>query len=286
MKIVSHTGMKNRYGDTVSTIISTTLLLALAFVFLFPLYWMFIAAFQPSSAAIQIPPNIFPKQFTMNNFEKLFTKTQAVVWLFNSIIVAGMTTILTLIFSSMSGYVFAKKKFPGRIILFWILLSAMMAPKQVMLVPLYIQMNVYNLNDTYAGMFMPMVAYPLGLFLMRQFMQSIPDDLITAARIDGAGEFTLFFKIVIPLSLPAFGAVGILYFIQTWNDYLWQLIIMDTVSKFTLPVGISLIAKQEFSIDYGLMMSGAVFGAVPMIVIFMFLQKYFIRGVTVGAIKG
>ncbi len=265
---------------------SLGLLFVLAFIFLFPLYWMFLGAFEPSSLAIKMPPNFLPVHLTLHNFEKLFTSTKALRWFINSIIVAGSSTVLTLIFASMAGYAFGKKKFPGRELIFWVLITAMMVPKQVMMIPLYILMNKYHLYNTYPGMFLPMVAWPFGLFLMKQFMQSIPEDLLLSAKIDGAGEWKIFISIVLPLSIPAFGTVGILYFINTWNDYMWQLVITKDIIMSTLPVGIAKVARNEFIVDYGRLMSGAAFGAVPMIAIFLFFQKYFISGITMGALKG
>ncbi|MFP4383957.1 MAG: carbohydrate ABC transporter permease [Spirochaetia bacterium] len=258
----------------------------LSFLFLFPIYWMFKGAFQPTFMAMQVPPTFLPTHLTTDNFHKLFTRFPSFRWLLNSAVVAGSATILTLVIGSMAGYAFAKRRFPGRELIFWMLLTAMMLPKQVMLVPLYVLMNKYHLYNTYAGMFLPQVAWPFGLFLMRQFMQSIPDELIQSAKVDGASELRVFLSIIVPLSIPAFGTVGILYFVRTWNDYMWQLIMVRDPIMNTLPVAISKVARGEWSVDYGLMMAGAAYGAVPMIIIFLFFQKYFVKGLTLGAVKG
>lgn len=262
------------------------LIFLLSFLFLFPIYWMFKGAFQPTAMAIQVPPSFLPVNLTLDNFTKLFGNFPSLRWLYNSAVVAGSATVLTLLFGSLAGYAFAKHRFPGREILFWMLLTAMMLPKQVMLVPLYVLMRNYNLYNTHAGMFLPQVAWPFGLFLMRQFMQSIPDELIQSAKVDGATEFRIFLSIIVPLSIPAFGTVGILYFTRTWNDYMWQLIMVKEPIMNTLPVAISKVARGEWSVDYGLMMAGAAYGAIPMITIFLFFQKYFVKGLTVGAVKG
>ena len=266
--------------------ISLIILFFIALLSLFPFYWMIVRAFQPTSASYKIPPDFFPVNPTLFNFERLFAKTAILRWFINSCIVAGSCTFLTLMFASMSGYAFAKKRFPGRQIIFWVLMTAMMFPRQVMLIPLFILMNRYNLYNTHPGMFLPMVANPLGLFMMRQFMQGIPDDIIQSAKIDGAGEFLIYRKIILPMSLAAFGAVGILYFVNTWNDYLWQLVMSKNTKMFTLPVGIATISKTLFETDYGLAMAGSVIGAIPMIAIFLAFQKYFISGITLGALKG
>lgn len=266
--------------------VSLFFLFIFAFLFLFPLYWMVKAAFQPSSMAIQMPPEFLPVKLTLSNFAKLFGKTPAFRWLLNSVIVAGMSTALTVIFSSFAGYAFGKKNFVGKNILFWMLMTAMMVPKQVTLVPLYVMMNQYHLYNTYAGQYLPMVAWPFGLFLMRQYMQTLPDECLQSARIDGAGEWTVFWRIVMPLSKPAVATTAILTFVNTWNDYMWQLVIVKDTIMATLPVGISKFAYSEMSVDYGLLMAGAAFGALPMILLFAFFQKYFVKGITMGAVKG
>lgn len=161
-----------------------------------------------------------------------------------------------------------------------------MVPKQVTLVPLYIMMNQYGLYNTYPGMFLPMVAWPFGLFLFRQFMQSIPSDIIESARIDGAHEFTTYLRIIVPMSRPAFATVGIMYFIQTWNDYMWQLVIVKDLFMSTLPVGIAKVSRTQFEVDYGLLMAGTAFGSILVAIAFFAFQKHFVRGLTMGAVKG
>jgi len=262
------------------------LVFLLSLVFIFPFYWMLKGAFQPSSMAMEVPPHFFPVKLTLDNFVKLFTKTQAMRWFLNTFIVAGSACVLTILIGSMGGYAFAKKKFPGREPIFWVLLTAMMLPKQVMLIPLYIMMNKYGLYDTYPGMFLPMVAWPLGLFLFRQFMQGIPDALLDAARIDGAGEFATFRHVILPMCTSALATVGILYFVNTWNDYMWQLIITKSTNMATLSVGISKVTRTESAVDYGLLMAGATFGSFFIGAAFLFFQKYFVRGITMGAVKG
>jgi len=262
------------------------LIFLLSLLFLFPFYWMFKGALQPSFMANQIPPSFLPINLTLNNFNRLFSRYPAVRWFSNSTIVSGSATVVTLVFGSLAGYAFAKRNFPGKEIIFWMLLTTMMLPRETMLIPLYILMNRYGLYNTYAGMALPQIAWPFGLFLMRQFMTSIPDELIQSAKIDGANELSIFLRIIVPLSVPAFGTVGILYFVRVWNDYLWQLVITKDLAMNTLPVGVAKISQGEFAIDYGLLMSGAAVSAIPMILIFVFFQRYFVKGLTVGSVKG
>lgn len=272
--------------DKVMTVLSLVFLFILTFVFLFPFYWMLKGSLQPTSMAIQVPPSMVPTNLTLNNFQRLFSQTEAVRWMINSIVVAGSSTLLTLFTASFAGYAFAKMKFPGRTAIFWVLVAAMMVPKQVTLIPLYIMMNSYGLYNTYPGMFLPMVAWPFGLFLFRQFMQSIPNDILESARIDGANEFSTYLKIVVPMSRPAFATVGIMYFINTWNDYMWQLVIVKDMSMSTLPVGIAKVSRTQFEIDYGLMMAGTAFGSILVAMAFFAFQKHFVKGLTMGAVKG
>jgi len=272
--------------DRIKFTLGFILISVLAFIFLFPIYWMIKCAIQPSYYAIQIPPEFIPTKFTLLNFKKLFTKTYALRWFLNSVIVAGASTVLTVFFSSLSGYAFAKKQFVGKEVIFWILLTAMMVPKQVTMVPLYILMNSYGLYNTYHGQYLPIVAWPFGLFMMKQFMQGIPNDIIHSAKIDGANEWQIFSRVIIPMSLPAIATVGIFSFVNTWNDYMWQLVIVKDLIMSTLPVGIAKVSRTEMDIDYGLLMAGATFSAMPMLLLFVFFQKYFVKGITMGAIKG
>jgi len=272
--------------ERVMYVFSLILLFLLSIVFIFPFYWMIKGGLQPTSMALQVPPNIAPTHLTLDNYVKLFTETGALRWFLNSFIVSGCSTFLTLFTASFAGYAFAKKRFPGRTIIFWILVAAMMVPKQVTLIPLYIMLNKYGMYNTYQGMFLPMVAWPFGLFLFRQFMQSIPNDILESARIDGAHEFKTYTKIIVPMSRPAFATVGIMYFINTWNDYMWQLVITKDLVMSTLPVGIAKVSRTQFEVDFGLLMAGATFGSILIVIAFLFFQKHFVRGLTMGAVKG
>jgi len=188
--------------------------------------------------------------------------------------------------STLAGYAFGKKKFPGQTWLFWLLLITMMLPKQISLIPLFIIMKDLKWFDTYQAMIVPYIAYPFGVFLVKQFMQGIPDDLIDAAKIDGASELQLFWKIILPLAKPAVGALAIFAFMFGWNDYIWQLVVINKEKMLTLPVGISKLVAGWGSVDIGLGMAGATLAFIPMLMIFLFFQDYFIKGITVGAVKG
>jgi len=254
---------------------------------LLPLYWMITGSFKIQSDAIRVPPEWFPADPTLANYRKLlFGSTPTFRWLLNSVIVASGITVLAVLTSLMAGYAFGKKDFPGKTVAFWALLLTMMFPKQISLIPLYILMQKLEWFNSYQGMIAPYIAYPFGIFLIRQFMQSIPDELLDAARIDGASELNLFFRIIVPLTKPAIGALAIFIFVFAWNNYLWQLLMITKRSMMTLPVGISTLTASLGSFDLGLAMAGATFAFIPMLIVFLAFQNHFVKGLTVGAVKG
>lgn len=253
---------------------------------LMPLYWMITGAFKSQHNAISYPPEMFPTQPTMENWETLLVGLPTLRWLLNSFIVAGGVAFFGVITSTLAGYAFGKKKFPGSTVLFWLLLITMMLPKQISLIPLFIIMKDLKWFDTYQSMIVPYVAYPFGIFLVKQFMQGIPNDLIDAAKIDGASEWRLFWSIILPLTKPAVGALAIFAFMFGWNDYIWQLVVINKDAMTTLPVGVSKLVAGWGSVDIGLGMAGATLAFIPMLLIFLFFQDYFIKGIIVGAVKG
>lgn len=258
----------------------------LALVSLFPLYWMTSGSLKRSTSAMRSPPELFPSKPTLVNYRNLFTQFPAFRWIGNSTVVAGAAAMLSLLFSSMAGYAFGKKDFPGKSLIFSILLSAMMMPFYVILIPLFLRFRDLGLVNTYLGMILPLVGWPFGIFLVRQFMALIPRELIDAAKVDGASELQVYWRIVLPIAKPAMGALGIFAFVTAWNDYIWQLVIVNDPAMMTLPVAVSTITRAELRVDVGLLMTGATVAFVPMFVVFLLLQDYFIRGVTVGALKG
>ncbi len=272
--------MKKFSKKTVSLIILSILAL-MAFI---PLYWMVVTAFKQPTLTMKFPPEIFPKNPTLQNFESLFQRRDLFRWTLNSVIVAGTVTLTQIFLCAMAGYAIAKKRFPGSKLFFWIYISSMMIPKQVTIVPLYIMVANFGMVDSYAGLILPSIAAPFGVFLMRQFMLSLPNEIIDAARIDGAGEFKTFWTIILPMSKPALAVLGIFTFVGEWNSFLWPLIVTQSSKMKTLQAGLALI-QEEVPMEYAYLMAGATFAAVPMIIVFLSFQKYFLRGVTVGAVK-
>lgn len=252
---------------------------------LFPMYWMFVTAFTPTQETIKTPPDLFPHA-DISNFQRLFTNARDYWnWFANSIIITMGVTVFHLFFDTLAGYAFAKKRFPGRNILFWIILSTLMIPPQVTLVPLYIVVQNFNLRDSLWAVILPGWANVFGIFLMRQYIQTLPSELEEAGRIDGCSEPGIFWRIILPLSKPALASLAIFTFVRFWNDFLWPSMVLIKSPSYTLPVGVASL-QSEFSTDYGLIFAGSALAALPMIVFFLMFQKYFLEGVRAGAIKG
>ncbi len=269
---------------SVNKTISLIILSVLALMAFLPLYWMIVTAFKQPTLTMKFPPELFPKNPTLDNFAELFERKEIFRWTLNSLIVAGTVTISQIFLCAMAGYSIAKKRFPGSKVFFWVYISSMMIPKQVTLVPLYIMVANFGMINTYGGLILPSIAAPFGVFLMRQFMVSLPNEVIDAAKIDGAGEFLTFYRIILPMSKPALAVLGIFTFVGEWNSFLWPLIVTQSSSMKTLQAGLALI-QEEVPMQYAYLMAGATFAAIPMIIVFLSFQKYFLRGVTVGAVK-
>lgn len=270
---------------TVSRVLLWIALIVTTIISLFPMYWMFVTAFTPTQATIKTPPDLFP-QANIENFERLFRQARDYwSWFANSIIITLGITVFHLFFDTLSGYAFAKKRFPGRNLLFWVILSTLMIPPQVTLVPLYIVVQNFNLRDSLWAVILPGWANVFGIFLMRQYIQTLPSELEEAGRIDGCSEPGIFWRIILPLSKPALAALAIFTFVRFWNDFLWPSMVLIKSPSYTLPVGVASL-QTEFSTDYGLIFAGSALAALPMIVFFLCFQKYFLEGVRAGAVKG
>ncbi|WP_326075003.1 carbohydrate ABC transporter permease [Paenibacillus alba] len=267
-------------------VLSTVLLLISTLVFIFPFYWIVTGAFKIQTVATAIPPEWFPLKPTLSNWLELF-KNPIWRWTLNSFIISVVEMAAVCLVSSTAGYVLAKKLFPGRKIIFTMFIAAMALPKQVILVPLFTMLANFGWVNTYHGLILPAIGWPFGVFLMKQFAQTIPGELIEAAKMDGCSEIRLFSTIVLPLLKPALGALAIFTFIASWNDYFSQLIMVRSTSMMTLPLGVSMMTTQsEFLTNYGVLMAGAALASVPMIAIFLIFQKAFTQGITMGAVKG
>lgn len=283
-------------------VISWIILILLALAFLFPLYWIVTGAFK-NGVDINNTKDIawVPSEWVLTNFEKLFNKRTAPLfeifgiegprapaafrWLLNTVVMAVSAMLLTCITASMAGYALAKKRFRGRGILFALIVCAMALPKQVILIPLLREMSDLHLYDTLWAVILPTVGWPFGVFLMKQFAETIPTEILEAARVDGAGEVRTFLTVVLPMIKPGIGALAIFTFVNTWNDYFLQLVMLTSRESWTLPLGIAKL-QGEMAQDYGLIMAGAALASIPIIIVFIAFQKYFTQGIAMGAVKG
>ncbi|MGV8968179.1 MAG: carbohydrate ABC transporter permease [Cellulomonas sp.] len=254
-------------------------------VMLTPFIWMVLSAFKPEAEIRANPPTWWPQTFTLDNFTELFTRLNFPQFFTNSAVVAVLVTLGNLVFCSMLGYAFAKIDFWGRDWLFRIVLGTMMVPGIVMLVPLFVLVSRLGLVNSYAGLILPFLAGPFGVFLMRQFISALPDELIDAGRIDGASEFRIFARIIMPLCKPALATLGILTFLGSWNNFLWPLVVASSEDKYTLPVALALYSTGQNENHYGLMLAGAVAVVAPVLIVFLFLQKQIIQGIATSGIK-
>ena len=267
------------------TVLMTVMITVFAIAMLFPFYWMIVASFLPNAKVTNIPPLLFPPALYLKNYEELFLRSPTLRWFFNSVFVSAMTSFLVVVASSMSGYSFAKKKFFLSNVLFYILVATIMIPRQVLVVPLFKIINWLQLFNNHWGLIVPMLGWPVGVFMLKQFMSTLPSEVIESSWIDGCGEIGIFTRIVLPLSKPGIGALAIFTFVNSWNDYMWQLLVLSSKDLKTLPLGVATF-QEEFSLKIGLQMAGAVMAALPMVIVFLFFQKYFTKGITMGAVKG
>ena len=256
----------------------------LAVFFIFPLYWILTGSLKDAITINARTPQWFPLEPTLDNYVRLF-KQPAIHWLLNTIIIAVAAMALTCITAALAGYALAKKRFWGQTVLFSLLVCAMALPKQVIVIPLLQEMSALGLNNNLLAVILPTVGWPFGIFLMKQFSETIPTEMLEAARIDGASEVRTFVSIVFPMVKPGVGALAIFTFVNTWNDYFLQLIMLQRREVLTISTGIARL-QGEVSSDFGLIMAGAALAAIPIVAVFLMFQKYFTQGITMGAVKG
>ena len=299
---------------------SAALVVIVAIAFAFPLYWIITGSFKTGADINAAAPVWFPSEFTQINYEKLMSRRSAplfdftipalkitafgytvklgtamtitgptvpgaIRWLANTVFMSVASMLITCITAAMAGYVLAKKRFWGRTVLFSLIVCAMALPKQVILIPLLREMNSLGLYDTIWAVIFPIVGWPFGVFLLKQFAEGIPTEMVEACRIDGASEWRTFTDVMFPMIKPGVGALAIFTFINSWNDYFMQLIMLTSNKNLTISLGIATM-QGESSTDYGLLMAGAALASIPIIIVFLIFQKYFTKGITMGAVKG
>ena len=298
---------KTQAKDRIYRIFCWVVVLILAFLFTFPLYWIITGSFKTPAAINAVNPDWFPKEWVMRNYELLMSKRSAplfnftipftdlsvtgpkipgaIRWLINTVFMSVMSMIITCLTSAMAGYVLAKKRFYGGTLVFSLIVCAMALPKQVVLIPLVRLMSKMDMYDNIWAVIFPIVGWPFGVFLLKQFAEGIPTEMVEACRIDGASEWRTFTDVMFPMIKPGVGACAIFTFINSWNDYFMQLIMLTSTSNLTISLGIATM-QGEVVVDYGLLMAGSALASVPIIIVFLIFQKYFTKGITMGAVKG
>lgn len=250
-----------------------------------PFVWMVLSSFKKQGEILRNPTGFWPSDPTWSNYAKWFSELNIERFFFTSLLVAVVTVLGNLVFCSMVGYALAKMEFPGKRVLFVLVMITLMTPGVVTFVPLFVLVSKLGLVNTYPALFLPFLTTPLGVFLMRQFMQGIPDSLIEAARIDGAGEIRTFAQVVMPLCGPPLATLSILTFLGSWNNFLWPLVAAQSQDKYTLPVALSLFSTGQNATDYGLLLAGSVLVIAPIVLLFVCLQRFFIQSVASAGIK-
>lgn len=269
-------------APSLAAYLGTLIVLALLALALTPVLWAILSAFK--SRADIFAGDVWPRRWSLENFDDLLAKTLYLRWMLNSLVVALASTALGLLFCSLGGYAFAKFDFPGKTVMFWIVIASVSIPAFTTVIPLFGWLARLGLLDTYIVLILPFAANAFGIFLMRQYAVAIPTELLDAGRIDGAGEFRLYWSVVLPLLRPALGTVGVLIFIASWNSYIWPLVMMRTDEMLTLPVGVATLKGDQLP-EYGMLMAASVLSSVPIIIAFLIMQRQFIAGLTQGAVK-
>jgi len=295
----------NAAFDKAYRIFSLIMVLILAFLFTFPLYWIITGSFKTPAAINSATPDWIPKEWVMRNYQLLMQKRTAPLfnfdilgytisgpkipgalrWLINTVFMSVASMVITCLTSAMAGYVLAKKRFYGGTLIFSLIVCAMALPKQVVLIPLVRLMSKMNMYDNIWAVIFPIVGWPFGVFLLKQFAEGIPTEMVEACRIDGASEWRTFTDVMFPMIKPGVGACAIFTFINSWNDYFMQLIMLTSTSNLTISLGIATM-QGEVVVDYGLLMAGSALASVPIIIVFLIFQQYFTKGITMGAVKG
>lgn len=266
-------------------ILAWSFLITGALIMLIPFLWMIITSIKIPKEIISYPPIFLPTKVTFARFYRILTELNFARFFFNSIYLSAIITIVTLFTSALTGYIFAKFEFKGKQLLFIAILTTMMIPFPVIMIPLYLLVSAIGLVDSHFSLIIPALYNTFGIFLMRQFMTSLPTELMESARIDGASEFTIFLRIMLPQTKPALAALGIFVFMWQWDNFLWPLIVLQQEIKFTLPLGLAMFS-QQFYTDYGLVMAGATISVIPVLIVFLLMQKSFIKGITMTGLKG
>jgi multiple sugar transport system permease protein len=251
-----------------------------------PFLWMLLGSFKPQAEFLVSPPTFLPKDATIDNYQRLFGKLDFPRFFFNSSVVAVAVTVGNVLFCPMLGYALAKLQWRGKGLIMGLVLATLMVPAGITLIPNFVLMSNLGLVNTYPGLILPFLVGPFGVFLTRQFMYGIPDELLEAARIDGANEWRIFWQIVIPITVPVLATLGILTFLGSWNSFLYPLVMAQEPQMYTLPVALATFATGQYQADHGMLMAGSVVLVVPVLIIFILFQRWITQGIATTGLKG
>jgi alpha-1,4-digalacturonate transport system permease protein len=257
----------------------------LCLIFLIPVFWVLFCALQSPEHLFSFPPSLDPRQFSLTNFQAVFETGDVPRYAMNSLIVATASSLITVLASSMAGFALAKYRFLGRQFIFLLIISVLLIPLQVLMVPVFLVLKALGWINNLIGIIVPPAATATGTFMMRQYILRIPDELLEAARLDGASHWKIYRHVILPLSAPALGAIGILSFTWRWNDYLWPLIVISNQQNFTLQLSLANLVGTN-TVEWGTLLAYATLAMVPVLILFLWFQRYFIRGSLAGGVKG
>lgn len=265
--------------------VAFVVMLIVAVLWIIPLAWAVDTALKPESETTAVPVSWMPSHFTLDAFVKVLSAGGIVRWYVNSAITSIIITVATLILASLAAYGFSRVRFPGRGFLFWLIMAGIMVPPQILIVPLFTEINAFRMVDTYWGIILPQIAAPFAIFILKQFFDGIPHELGEAAIVDGASHFRVFWQIWLPLARPALAAVAIFTFVASWNNFIWPFIAVTNTDMMTVPVGLANV-QSAVGVHFAQIMAAAVLGGLPLLIVFMFFQKQIVQGIAGTGLKG
>jgi multiple sugar transport system permease protein len=271
--------------NTILQGIAFVVLLIAAVLWILPLAWALDTALKPESETTTVPLSWIPSHFTLDAFVKVLSAGGIGRWYVNSAVTSIIITVVTVILASLAAYGFSRVQFPGKGFLFWLIMAGIMVPPQILIVPLFTEINAFRMVDTYWGIILPQIAAPFAVFILKQFFDGIPQELGEAAIVDGASPFRVFWQIWLPLARPALAAVAIFTFVGSWNNFIWPFIAITNTNMMTIPVGLANV-QSAYGVHYAQIMASALLGGLPLLIVFMFFQKQIVQGIAGTGLKG
>ena len=278
-KIRGTAGRRERNGWTYVVLVVFTL------IYIVPILWMLLSSFKPDAELFRYPPTLLPENFSLENYADAWNRGDFGLYFKNTTIVAVSATILTVVINTMAGYGFAKYRFAGSNVIFMLFLATMMLPLEVLMIPIFQVVRTFHMYNNFWGLIIPSAATPAGVFLVRQYFLTIPNELMESARIDGASETKIFLRLMLPLAKPIMSVLAIFAFLWRWNDYMWPLVVIRDTEKYTVQLALANFSGQ-YAVDWGSLLAMSVLTMIPVLIIFLIFQKQFMKGMVAGAVKG